>query len=164
MPEVERGRARIEPPDLSEKGGLKDGQPQRSDERLFMQLLAFGGCRDTSAVARQLEDAGLEGVVYADVNDPRGVGVLSLTRTPEIFVERVRPALASGVCAELTLKPEYTMLGRTYSLGYEPDLQETLVDRPRRTVLNPDWRWAVWYPLRRNGRFVQLSDQEQRTV
>jgi len=161
---VEKGRARIEPPDLSEKGGLKDGQPQRSDERLFMQLLAFGGCRDTSAVARQIEDAGVEGVVYADVNDPRGVAVLSLTRTPEIFVERVRPALASGVCAELALKPEYTMLGRTYSLGYEPDLHETLVDRPRRTVLNPDWRWAVWYPLRRNGRFVQLSDQEQRTV
>jgi len=27
------------------------------------------------------------------------------------------------------------------------------VDRwPRRTVLNPDWRWGVWYPLRRSGR------------
>src|SRR5690242_7457974 len=40
-------RARIEPPDLSEKGGLKDGVPQRSDERLFMQLLVFGGCHDS---------------------------------------------------------------------------------------------------------------------
>jgi len=56
------------------------------------------------------------------------------------------------------------MLGRTYALGYEPDLHETLIDRPRRTVLNPAWRWAMWYPLRRNGRFAQLSDQEQRTV
>ena len=41
-----RGRARLEPPDLSEKGGPKDGQPQRSNERLFMQFLAFGGCAD----------------------------------------------------------------------------------------------------------------------
>jgi hypothetical protein len=32
-----------EPPDISEKGGMKAGQPQRSDDRLFMQLLAFGG-------------------------------------------------------------------------------------------------------------------------
>jgi hypothetical protein len=161
---VSKGRERIEPPDLSEKGGVKDGRPQRSDERLFMQLLAFGGCADSSAVARQMKDAGVEGVVYEDVNDPRGVAVLSLTSTPETFVERVRPTLVTGAFAGLTLKPEYTMLGRTYSLGYEPDLYETLVDRPRRTVLNPLWRWAVWYPLRRNGRFAQLPDQEQRTV
>ena len=45
------GRARMEPPDISERGGLKDGEPQRSDERMFMQLLAFGNCRDTAAVA-----------------------------------------------------------------------------------------------------------------
>ena len=56
MPDTEtparpQGRARIEPPDISEKGGLKDGQPQRSDERLFMQLLAFGECADARAVA-----------------------------------------------------------------------------------------------------------------
>ena len=52
-----KGRARLEPPDLSERGGLKNGEPQRSDERLFMQLLAFGGCRDVQAVARHLASA-----------------------------------------------------------------------------------------------------------
>ena len=46
------------------------------------------------------------------------------------------------------------MFGRTYSLGYEPDLHETLIDRPRRTVLNPAWRWATWYPLRRSGQLL----------
>jgi chlorite dismutase len=161
---METARAKIQPPDLSEKGGAKDGVPQRSDERLFMQLLAFGGCADARAVASHLEQAGVEGVVYEDTNDPRGIAVLSLTRTPEAFVERVRPALNGGPCAALTLKPDYTMLGRTYSIGYEPDLKETLIDRPRRTVLNPDWRWGIWYPLRRSGRFAQLSDQEQRTI
>jgi chlorite dismutase len=162
MQDVEKGRARIEPPDLSEKGGLKDGQPQRSDERLFMQLLAFGGCRDSSTIARALQQAGVDGAVYEDVNDPHGVAVLSLTQKPETYMDVVRPLLASS--PGLVLKPELAMLGRTYALGYEPDLHETLIDRPRRTVLNPAWRWAVWYPLRRNGRFAQLSDQEQRTV
>jgi hypothetical protein len=161
---MEKGRGRIEPPDLSEKGGVKDGVQQRSDERLFMQLLVFGDCEDAPAVARQLEAAGVEGVVYEDLNDPHGIAVLSMERNPEAFVERLRPQLKSGVCGGLRLKPEFTMLGRTYSLGYEPDLNETLIERPRRTVLNPAWRWAIWYPLRRSGRFAQLPEQEQRAI
>src|SRR3954468_15710491 len=80
--DMDKARPRIEPPDLSEKGGLRDGVPQRSDERLFMQFLAFGGCRDAGAVARHIAHSGVEGAVYEDVNDPRGVGVLALTRTP----------------------------------------------------------------------------------
>jgi len=161
---MKRGRGHIEPPDLSEKGGLKDGVQQRSDNRLFMQLLAFGGCEDPQAVARQLETAGIAGVVYEDVNDPRGIAVLAVERDPSGFVERLRPQLKAGACGALSLKPEYTMLGRTYALGYEPDLDETLVERPRRTVLNPAWPWAIWYPLRRSGRFAQLTEQEQRTI
>jgi hypothetical protein len=161
---MSKGRERIEPPDLSEKGAQKDGQPQRSDERLFMQLLAFGDCTDAPAVGRHLQQAGIEGVVYEDANDPRGIAVLSFSSAPEMFVERVRPALNSGPCATLTLKPDYAMMGRTYALGYEPDLRDTLIDRPRRTVLNPAWGWGVWYPLRRNGRFAQLTEQEQRTI
>jgi hypothetical protein len=161
---MEKGRGRVEPPDLSEKGGTKDGQPQRSDRRLFVQLLAFGGCADAGAVGRHIQEIGVDAVVYEDVNDPRGIAVLTLTASAEALVERVRPALTSGPCASLVLKPEYTMLGRTYAIGYEPDLEDTLIARPRRTALNPDWRWAIWYPLRRSGRFEQLPDQEQRTI
>ena len=159
-----KGRARIEAPDLSEKGGLKDGEPQRSDERLFMQLLAFGGCRDAGAVARHLSDAAEAVVVYEDLNDPRGIAVLTVSRDPGVFVDSVRPRMASGPMAELTMKPEYSMFGRTYSLGYEPDLREALTERPRRTVTNPDWPWAVWYPLRRSGGFAQLPAEKQRTI
>src|SRR3990170_1234397 len=61
---MDKPRARIEPPDLSEKGGLKDGTPQRSDDRLFMQLLAFGGCDDVTAVVDQLTAARIDGVLY----------------------------------------------------------------------------------------------------
>jgi hypothetical protein len=157
-------RARLEPPDLSERGGLKGGVPQRSDERLFMQLLAFGGCVDTGPVVEQLRGAGVESVLYEDLNDPHGVALLTLSRDPDVFVDRVRPLLKSGALGELTLRPAFTMFGRTYALGYEPDLMSALFERPRRTVLNPDWRWAVWYPLRRNGRFAQLPADEQRVI
>jgi chlorite dismutase len=159
-----RGRARIEPPDLSEKGGLKDGQPQRSDRRLFMQLLAFGDCADARGLASHLDGSAETVVIYEDLNDPRGLAVLTVSEDPNVFVDSVRPRLTTGPFAGLRLKPEFTMLGRTYSLGYEPDLRETLIERPRRTVANPDWPWAVWYPLRRRGGFAQLPADEQRTI
>jgi hypothetical protein len=153
-----------EAPDISERGGLKGGQPQRSDSRLFMQFLAFGGCADAGTLGPHLRAAGITGVVYQDVNDPRGVAVLSLGRDPAAFVDVVRPALVSGPFAQLTLKPQFSLFGRTYALGYEPDLDEVLFHRPTRTVLNPAWPWAVWYPLRRNGAFAQLPAEEQRVI
>lgn len=158
------GRGRLEPPDLSEKGGLKDGQPQRSDVRLYIQFLAFTGCSEPAAVAAHLDAIPIDTVVYEDLNDPRGIGLLALHQDPSAFLDVLRPRLASGPAATLTPKHEYTMFGRTYSLGYEPDLRETLVERPRRTVLNRAWRWAIWYPLRRNGRFAQLPPEEQRVI
>jgi chlorite dismutase len=160
----ERARRGPEAPDLSEKGGIKNGQPQRSDERLFMQLLAFGGCTDSTPLAAALASVGITGVLYEDVNDPQGVALLTLGQDPLDFIERVRPLLSRAPFAGLTLKPEFTMLGRTYSIGYEPDLREVLIDRPRRTVLNEAWKWAVWYPLRRSGKFAQLSAEEQRVI
>src|SRR5207244_3952756 len=66
-----------EPPDLAEKGGIKEGQAQRSDRRLFMQFLAFGGCEGARLLADALARAGVAGVVYEDVNDPQGVGLLT---------------------------------------------------------------------------------------
>jgi chlorite dismutase len=158
------GRARIEPPDLSEKGGLKDGQPQRSDTRLFMQLLAFGECADGRAVAAHLAGAAEAVVVYEDLNDPHGIAVLTVSQDPDVFISDVRPRLTTGPMAGLVLKPTYSMFGRTYSLGYEPDLREVLLERPRRTVTNPEWPWAIWYPLRRSGGFAQLPSDEQRTI
>jgi hypothetical protein len=161
---TERPRRGPEPPDLSEKGGMKNGQPQRSDDRLFMQLLAFGGCADPRPLAAALERSGVPGVLYEDVNDPRGIALLTLSEDPNVFIDRVRPMLNSVAFAGLSQKSEYTMLGRTYSIGYEPDLKEVLIDRPRRTVLNHDWKWAVWYPLRRSGKFAQLPPEEQRVI
>jgi hypothetical protein len=163
-PEAPTGRARIEPPDLSEKGGFKGGEPQRSDERLFMQLLAFGGCTSTAAVAEALSAASITGVLYEDLNDPQGIALLAVSLQPEYFLDVVRQVCTNGPFAHLAHKPAFTMFGRTYALGYEPDLRQTLIDRPRNTVLNPAWRWAVWYPLRRSGAFAQLPAEQQRTI
>jgi chlorite dismutase len=160
---VERRRG-PEPPDLAEKGGNKNGVPQRSNDRLFMQLLAFGDCHDAKPLAAALEASGITGVLYEDVNDPHGVALLTVTADPNDFVDKVRRILAVEPFASLTQKPEFTMLGRTYSIGYEPDLAEVLLHRPRRTVLNKDWRWAVWYPLRRSGKFSNLPVEEQRVI
>jgi chlorite dismutase len=157
-------RRGLEPPDISEKGGMKDGQPQRADRRLFMQFLALGGCADAAPLADVLARAGISGALYEDVNDPRGIGLLTLDEDPGFFIDRVRPVLNGPGFSSLVQKPEYTMLGRTYAIGYEPDLLEVLLHRPRRTVLNPEWRWSVWYPLRRSGKFAQLPDQEQRVI
>lgn len=164
MTDVPQHRRGPEPPDLSERGGLKNGQPQRLDDRLFMQLLAFGGCTDTRPLRDALAGADVTGVLYEDVNDPRGIALLTLSRDPAVFLDRVRLLVNTPPFSPLTQKAEYTMLGRTYALGYEPDLVEVLLDRPRRTVLNPAWRWAVWYPLRRSGRFAQLPADEQRVI
>ena len=143
---------------------MKDGQKQRADRRLFMQLLAFGGCSDTRALVDRLAASGIPAVVYEDMNDPRGVALLTLSEDPQFFFDTVRPLLNAAPFSALTQKPEYTMVGRTYSLGYEPDLLDVLLQRPRRTVFNPDWPWAVWYPLRRSGRFMQLPAEEQRVI
>ena len=75
-----------EPPDLSEKGGIRNGQPQRSNDRLFMQLLAFGGCADSPPWPRRLPAPASRASLYEDVNDPRGVGAPDVSaRIPRCF-------------------------------------------------------------------------------
>jgi chlorite dismutase len=164
MSEPAAARSRVEPPDIAEKGGLKDGVPQRSNERLYMQLLAFGGCTDVTPISELLAANAITSVVYEDLNDPHGIAVLLVSQNPNDFLDSFRPVLHREPFAALVPKPEYTMFGRTYSIGYEPDLAEALLRRPRRTVLNRDWPWAIWYPLRRSGRFEQLPADQQRSI
>lgn len=150
--------------DLSEKGKDKNGQTISLDRRLFMQLLAYGGCRNTGALVEALAQTTLDGVLYADINDPQGVALLVLHENPDYFVTELRQLLNQPPFAGLTPKPEYTMFGRTYTVGYEQDLEGTLLARPRRRVLDPEWPWAVWYPLRRVKTFETLPEQEQKLV
>ena len=72
---------------------MKNGQPQRCDKRLFMQLLAFTGLSDVRLLAAAIARAAIAGVLYEDVNDPRGVALLTLSEDPGFFIDRVRPLL-----------------------------------------------------------------------
>ena len=150
--------------DLSEKGRAQDGSVISLDRRLFMQFLAFGEAHDTELYVERLEESGLDGVLYEDVNDPHGLGLLTFSENPDDFLTLVRPLLRSHPFADLRQKPEYTMLGRTYSIGYENDLERVLITRPIERVTDPELRWVVWYPVRRGGSFEQLSADEQRTI
>ena len=151
------GEIKIEVQERGAKG-------QRSDRRLWMQLQVLGGCGDPKPLVRALEASRLEAVLYQDVNDPRGVGLLAIHEDPTFFVNGLRSLLTAEPFAGLVLKPELTMFGRTYSSGFEPDLEDWLLHRPRRTALNPAWPWAIWYPLRRAGAFARLSPEEQGAV
>lgn len=148
------------PPDVRERGA----GGRTLERRLFMQLQVFGGCTDPKPLARALEAARVEGVLYQELHDPRGVGVLAVHENPAFFVGRLREVLVAEPFAGLLHKPELAMFGRTYSSGFEADLEEWLLWRPRRLVLNPRWPWAVWYPLRRSGAFARLAPEEQATV
>ena len=150
--------------DLREKGGAKDGAPQFSDRRLFMQLTAFGGCRDTHKLLGALGGAGVDCVLYEELNDPTGVAVLAMSEDPGLLLSKLRRDLNSGPFAEMTVKPEFSMLGRTYALGYEPNLEDWLLHRPRRVVSDPAQPWAIWYPLRRTGAFSRLPRPEQMQI
>lgn len=153
-------RPAIDKPDISEHGA----RGQVSDRRLFMQFRAYGWCGDATAVIDTLRSAGVEGVVYEDVNDPLGIGLLAISEDPAFFVDRWRQLLCAGPFTHLEPKHDFTMLGRTYALGHEPELEDTLLHRPRRTALNPDWPWAVWYPIRRSGAFMQLPEDQRRDI
>jgi chlorite dismutase len=155
--------------DVAERAGERTGNPQVLETRLFMQLLVFTSAGDFgSGTVRQLAQSiasyDMPAVLYEDVNDPRGIGVLSWSEDPTHLVTRLRPALHAIDRAGLRQRHEFTMLGRSYATGYETDLRSALLDRPRQTVLNPEWPWAVWYPLRRTGAFGRLAPQERGTI
>jgi chlorite dismutase len=108
--------------------------------------------------------AGIEAAVYESLTDPRGIGVVSLSEDPEYFVTDFRQLMQANAFAACTALPDLTMFGRTYTIGYEADLDEVLIHRPRKRILNPDWPWAVWYPLRRRGEFALLPQERQREI
>ena len=154
----------MDPPDLKEYGAEKDGVRQTSERRMFFQLQVFTECLDTDALIKPLADSGREFVLYKDVNDPRGVALLSMEEDPGMFAGPIREILTKSPFAELKPQKEMTMMGRTYSLGREPNLEDWMLKKPRRNALNRAYPWAVWYPLRRKPEFALLSREEHGKV
>jgi chlorite dismutase len=156
--------------DVNEYGGKREGVRQSLDRRLFMQLLVFDGPAGQSgdALARRIGEgcarARVPAVVYADAMSPQGVGLLTWSESPEHFVGPVRTLLGGEALAGTVQRPGYTMLGRTYGTGHEPDLEWALLRRPLENVTNEAFRWHVWYPLRRTAAFARLDAHEQSQI
>lgn len=163
-----QGDAGLPAVDVVERGAPKDGQPQEINRRLFMQLLVVEdqatrtGTTLIERVPERIERHKVGVVLYEDVNDPWSFGILTWSEDPAAFVEVVRPALLEH--RTLRLRSDMTMLGRTYSTGYEQDLAYWLLRRPIETVTNQAWPWAIWYPLRRSGAFAKLEPREQGSI
>ena len=151
-------------PDLREKGRAKDGSPIYSTRRLWIQFLAFGNCRDTAAVMRSLEHLGQKAALYADLNYPWGLGLVWMHEDPAWFTTTGRDFLQASPFAGLVAKPEFTMTGRTYAVGYENDLDEVLLTRPSTRILDAALPWAIWYPVKRTKAFESLPDDVRHTV
>lgn len=149
---------------VAEQGRGADGQSVSLDRRLYLQLLVFDNCTDSTALNGRLQDLHLPYVLYNDLNNPSGVGLLTYSEDPLFFATTLRTALQEPLFRSLTPLPEFTMIGRTYALGYETDLEASLIRQPMERVCNPAWPWAIWYPLRRSGAFEQLSAAEQRII
>lgn len=150
--------------DIHEYGGKKEGVRQQMDRRLFMQLVVFDQLGDSEDIAPEalafLEKRKLAGVVYADLNAPRGGAILTFGEDPARFCE-LRPLFRR---APIRARDGWTMLGRTYATGYEPDLEHWLLRRPVDNVMNASFPWHVWYPLRRTGSFARLPEEEQSAI
>ncbi len=155
--------------DVNEYGGERNGQKQQMNRRLFMQLQVWRAPQSLTADAAQsklvscFSERGVSAVVYADAQDALGYGVLTWSEDPAHFVDNVRPALA-GALEGWTRRDAFSMFGRTYSSGYEPDLEYWILRRPVETALNEEWPWAIWYPLRRGGHFESLEPREQAKI
>ena len=103
-------------------------------------------------------------MLYEDLNDPTGIGLLTFDEDPGYFLGTVRPLVTGEAFSGLRFREEFTMLGRTYSMGWEADLEEALITRPKGRLCSPELPWAIWYPLRRSGAFEELAEKEQRAV
>ena len=153
---------RPEPVDLREVGAPIDGAPQVSDRRLFFQLHVFEDCSDANTVIEMLEESRLNAVLYDDFNNPTGIGVLFIVEDPAVLTTDARDLLAEFQRAANPLyRAEMTMIGRTYSSGREPNLEEWLLNKPLQSARNPEFPWAIWYPLRRNPEFYRLEHRER---
>lgn len=151
-------------PDVLEHGRSPDGGELSTGRRIYMQLQTFSACRDFDGCIDFIRSSGWDAVVYQDAADPWGIGLLLMDTDPNFFTDTAAPALRRSPFSEVPRKSDGTLFARSYSIGYESDLEHSLVTRPRQRALNPDYPWVVWYPLRRSGAFAKLGKREKMKI
>lgn len=153
----------VRPLDLSEKG-RRGKDVITLDRRLFMKFTAFTDVKGLDKATKRLKASGLTAAVYADINDPYGIGVMVASEDESDFVTTLRDVFNSEPFDDFQYKPEFDMFGRSYSIGYEPDLEDTLIKRPLSKLSDPRNQWVVWYPLQRAKGFYVLPEERQKSI
>ena len=95
---------------ISERG-MADGKPVKCDRRLFMQFMAFDDCFDLPTIIEALEEESPQAVLYKDINNPTGIGMLVYCEDPAYIVDTIHPLLEREEFEDLEYSPEVTMLG-----------------------------------------------------
>lgn len=149
--------------DLSEKGRGSDGKSVSLDRRLFMQFMAYRNA-DFNFLVEQFKAISAQAVIYRELNDAKGIGIMVYCEDPNYIVDQIHPILNHEKLSGMEYREEFTMIGRTYSIGYEADLDDVLIKRPARRVCDPETPWAVYYPVRRSGMFERQSREDQRKM
>ena len=87
-----------------------------------------------------------------------------LTRIRGISSAGCAPCFRTRRSTVSNTSPSSTCSAAAISIGYEPDLEDTLLIKPRQKLLNPEFAWAVWYPLQRSKKFQTLPADHQRRI
>ena len=152
--------------DLSEKG-MKDGKQISLDRRLFIKFTAFNNCKDREMlkdITSVFRRNGVSAVIYQDLNDPSGIGIVNWYEMDKLGSNELRNVFQTESFSLLNHKSEFDMLGRTYSIGYEQDLEDTLIGKPLRKILDKNNEFGIWYPLRRKKEFYVLPEAKQKKI
>jgi len=133
-----------------------------SDNTLFLQLQVFdiepaaGPRAMVSALSRRLREKRIDGVIYGDANDHRGIGLLTWATNPGDILDNVHALLGGKRFSALTPRPGWVMFGR---VGSDQPYGTTV-----ETLLNGSQSWAVWYPVRNKPEWGSLDAGSQQSV
>jgi chlorite dismutase len=132
-----------------------------SDNTLFLQLQIFdiepaaGPRAMVSALSRRLREKRIDGVIYGDANDHRGIGLLTWAADPGDILDNVHALLGGKRFSALTPRPGWVMFGRVSG--------DAAANTPE-VLLNGDRNWAAWYPVRNKAEWALLDDAAQAKV
>ncbi len=159
-------------PDDPEPRPVGDAARSLSSPRwLFVQLIGLECTQPlrcdavTESLVRSVTNAPGGAVLYADLNHPRGLGVISWSEQPRLLARTVRSMVNDPAhAAEVRVRSECSMLGHTYLTGFETEPESWLLHRPVKTLTEPSSDYAVFYPLRRHGSFEQLAPERKASI
>jgi chlorite dismutase len=132
-----------------------------SENTLFLQLQVFdiepaaGPRAMVSALSRRLREKRIDGVIYGDANDHRGIGLLTWANDPADILDNVHALLGGKRFAALTPRPGWAMFGRVTGDDTESTTE---------TLLRADQRWGVWYPVRNKPEWGSLDEAARSAV